>query len=248
MTEKKKEQTTYPVGPLSYTRMLQVLKEALSQEMRSYGLDPSEREVRRLLWRDDMENYVFNKWSTMIMGTSIPAYVNNEIPAFEGDSVLSIRDPASTASSVGVGFGLLPKVKNSVELRWYKNASLRTMVLYFHLYDGVYDRACDIRWSSYDNRWEYRGSDGGFDNYPALGGGEKIGNDTWNYLKLIGDFENNRYSRLITTGLDVDMSSIPLYTVPSAETPWTNLSLIVNAVAPNTPGYFDDVRIYLNEV
>jgi len=68
-------------------------------------------------------------------------------------------------------------------------------------------------------------------------------------LKIIGDWENNTYYKLVTTGLEIDLSELPIRNYPHVQLgAWTNLSLIKETAAVNQPAYFDDVRIYLNEI
>lgn len=240
MTKKKKEYTTYPVGPLSYTRTVQALKEALSQEFSSYGLDPTERSVRRLFWRDNMEDYPVNKW---LLLTGVPKYVT-DIPAFEGDYVLSLNNPVGEYADCRVQFGMFPNLKNSVELAWYKDPNLRRVWLEIDIRNGSVIRRVGVCWNKDVDRWEYGTSTGTYTAVP--GGGEKIDSYTWNYLRLVGDWKNNVYSRLMTTGLDIDMSGIPMASNPSTDC-FSRVVLGKLSWGVNQPAYFDDVRVYLNE-
>jgi len=190
-----------------------------------------------------MEAYPINKWSAPALGT-VPAYVSNAIPAFEGDYVLSINNPASAYAACGTRFGRFSKAKHSVELAWYKNSDTDYFEVYFYMSEGVQTRGMSIRWQK--NQWYYKDSTG---NYVAIpDSGDVIFNQTWNWLKVVGDWSTDLHSRLKTLKLDLDLSAIPMrvFTTPAED--WMTFSLIKMTYSINRPLYVDDVRIYLNEV
>lgn len=260
MTEKE-EHTTYPVGPLSYTRTVQAFKEALENLATDPGLflnlDPSERLLKRLLWRDDMENYTTMKWLAGYPADVEMAYINS-VAAFEGDYVLRVQSPTDTHCECVVRFGCIKKEqKTSFEMRWHKrpSTSLGGFVGQIRSPNNMVDGyKAMLRWSALrtdGSGWEYRGADGVV--RPIPNSDEVIRDNTWNYLKIVVDWENNRFYRLITNLLDLDMSNLALQnTVFPVTNPGTFTVILAFTALPGTatpyPHYVDDCRIYLNEV
>jgi len=224
----------------------------------SMCLDPSEREVRRLFWRDDMENYNICKWTPREPGVTV-GYVNTAPihGAFEGDYVLRAINPAGTEFNLDTFFGRLPNCKVSLEARWWKDSHIRWMRLAMDLYDSMrgYCTVGHLQWAANDERWKYSEAfaaknipGGGGTDFPE--GREPIEDDTWNYAKATFDFLSNKYSRLESNGKVIDLTpfNLPLYTFASARKSSTTIVLYVRTDVANQPVYFDDVRVYINEV
>jgi hypothetical protein len=212
------------------------------------SLDPSEREVRRLFWRDDMENYNVCKWIPSYPVGGTVAYVNTPISAFEGDYVLRANHPTATYYDiVSPTFGCFKPQKMSCEMRWWKDATTRHtgMAMFYRPTTGVQLRS-GIRW---EGRWQYLNVAGNYEDIP--GGSEAIIDDSWNYLKIMVDWENRRYSRLITNFLDLDLTTVlpdPTLPVLTGTLGQFYIVLFFWKTAVNQPSYVDDVRLYLNEV
>jgi hypothetical protein len=223
------------------------------------SLDASEREVRRLFWRDDMENYNVCKWTPFWPAGVAVGYVNTPISAFEGDYVLRANHPTEIYYEVmSPRFGCFKPQKTGLELRWWYDATTVALnVGQFYLSpDGARQFRAVIRWSN--GVWWYWSSTGAYVNIP--GGSEALVSDSWNYLKIIVDWENRRYDRLITNFLDLDLTKV--LPDPTLRAPWgmglnPEISIALgqfyvvlgfSKTAVNQPSYVDDVRLYLNEV
>lgn len=212
------------------------------------SLDPSERDRRRLFWRDDMENYATMKW---LPGTTeVLTYVNNEIRAFEGDYVLKILHATATRAQAWCGYmGMFPRLINAFEVRWWKNSSNDSVEFLLSIANGPLRHFCHFRLvaaRTANSRWQYASApSGAWVDVP--GGAEVIENNSWNYLSIFGDFLNNRYVRLQTTGLDIDLSPLNLALFSLADTEhYGNVTVVFNQTAINLPAYSDDARIYFN--
>jgi hypothetical protein len=214
------------------------------------SLDPSEREVRRLFWRDDMENYNVCKWTPGWPGGQVVGYVNTPISAFEGDYVLRANHPTADAYEIkSPRFGCFKPQKTGLELRWWYDATTRRFDVgqFFLSPDGVRLLRAVVSWN--EGKWTYRGPTGAY--LDILGGSEALVADSWNYLKIIVDWENRRYHRLITNFLDLDLTTVlPDPTLSASTYPAGQFFVLwgVYKTAVNQPSYVDDVRIYLNEV
>jgi hypothetical protein len=214
------------------------------------SLDPSEREVRRLFWRDDMEDYTVMKWIATDVPNAVLSYVNNEIPAFEGDYVLKTINPADTASQLRTRyFGMLPRKINAFEIRWWRPANLTHMEFFLVSNNGVDTRYyAGVRWNQATAAWEYRDSGGVWHNIPNSP--QTIVEESWNFLRLSADFQNYRFHRLVCNELDLDLASlnIPLESAVDGFSGLSYVGLRGRHTVANVADYFDDARIYLNEV
>lgn len=240
-------------------------KDAIKEALLSVGagelgslrtcVDPSERETRTLFWRDDMENYTTMKWVPHWTG-NILDYVNT-VRAFEGDYVLRFRMPTARHAGARTLFGRINKGKIAFEVRWLMDRRLIESLVVSIINGPITGDAYQYAGVSYDtieNRWLYRGA--ALALLPISGGEEYIGGNTagtlsWNYLKLIVDFENNFYEKLITNSLNIDLKTLD-YTIPTDIADWTRgltfFLLVGHVLANGDPVYFDDARIYVNEV
>lgn len=213
-------------------------------------LGATERERMRLFWRDDMENYKICKWTEYYAVESV-SYVQglprakNPISAFEGDWILRIVG-SSITPMVYSRFGALDLKKHSFEVRWYQDETIMSGIRLALLLANKTQRInAEIRYLSMDDRWRCLVKGG---NYTTVYQPDLIGENTWNYLKLIVDFENNRYDRFITNRLDVDLTSHQLPVAPAATAEQGRLIFQLGGFGETPPTlYFDDARIYLHE-
>lgn len=220
----------------------------MRQVIADVGGDPSERSLRRLFWRDNCERYRVNKWTTYA-GSTV-SYNDEDIPAFEGDGVLKLVDDGSGVFAYCfINFGQFSEARHSVELWWYREIGIMEMWIDFALNDGAENRNAYIRWNAATDRWEYTDeldADGNAIWKPVSGGAEYIDYDTWNRAKLTVDWSTNKIVALETTGLDLATSIDMLIRTTSAHN--TRVRLNKNSQNPSQPIYFDDIRVYQNEL
>lgn len=213
------------------------------------GYEPSERNRKRLYWREDMENYTTPKWYPTI--DEVITYINTT-RAFEGDYVLSMQSPTITNISANAYFGAIKPGIHAVELRWWKApATAQVWGLRFYNSGPVTTDAyiAEALWQeSAGPGWTYTAENGSETRIPTNLGLENIYDNLWNYLYLEADFQNNIYRRLKSNHLDVDLSSLnlPLYHATGWPRGRFGINLIATTNAPATPVYFDDVRLYLD--
>lgn len=220
---------------------------------KEYGLDPSEREKNRLFWRDDMENYKVVKWEIYPANT-VAKYINT-VRAFEGNYVLSISNPTDNYCEVYRKFGSLKKEqKTAYEVRWFYRTCLQHITFAMVRCGQVVTEGlwAWIRWMTIRSDghpgWKYYDSNKGIEDVP--GGIEYLDVSTWNYCKLIADWDNGIYDRLITNNLDIDLSSLSLPLRKITETQGqfrihVNPSILAGTPLPY-PTYVDDARLYIN--
>lgn len=246
---------------MTYTLTKEALESIFSSSgLDKYGMlevcvDPSERLLRTLFWRDDMEAYNQVKWSSNYPTDVLPTlvYVNNEIPAFEGDYVLRTQHATARYFEIVNHFSSFKEQKIAFEMRWYKRGgSQRIIIGQLRTDNTVSGFSGEIGWVSLRSDdvtgWILVDSTGGVVNLTDAE--EVIRNDTWNYMKIIIDWQNHRFHRLITNALDLDLTSYGLY--PTSNTAGMFrilLGFTMSAtVTPPYPCYIDDTRLYLNEV
>jgi len=221
-----------------------------SAALKAYGVEPSEREKKRLLWRDDMELYTVIRWvDAGASPTTVVSYVNDEIPPFEGDYVLKFIDTAQLFSNVRTHyFGPLPLKINSFEIRWWRGLNLLQMEFYLVTQPITGTRYYGaLRWNVLTGCWQNR--DTALVWNDIAGTTETINTETWNYMRMIVDFENLRYHRLISNALDVNLASlnIPLQVTGFAFDGLSYAGLRAHHSAVNCAAYVDDARIYVRE-
>ena len=228
--------------------------------LRGYAVDPSEREFRRLFWRDDMENYTTCKWRPTA-GTGTVQYVNaavapapyNNIPAFEGDYILEVYDATIglAGAQLRLALGRLSlEQKVSIEYRWLKQ--LNTPLCYevgveqnFGLPTVPSVLNAYIQYNFTTQYWRLRNAAGNLQNIVRDLG---VSAGIWNYLKVVVDLQNRVYDRLITTELDVDLRAYAI-----GLQAWGAISGLYQPILyhqTTNPGdelYYDDFRVYLNE-
>lgn len=252
-------------GPLTLDRMI----EALAQELPKYVVDPSERTVSKLFYRDDMENYSPVRWTPGDATTTLTYVLTDPgavgLHAFEGDYMLQALDATLTRKSIiAPRFGPFKPQKIGVELRWIKRAQTRYIQLYAFNANGA--NPTDVRWQGL--QWRQSGrSDGksgwlyplgpiGAWSWADVGKAvEYIESNTWNYLKLVFDLQNQRLDRLITNYLDLDLSGLKLAMRKQVAGHWSvtgegyfRVYIYLSSEVVNYAEFIDDFRIYLNEV
>jgi hypothetical protein len=207
---------------------------------------PSERTFKRLMWRDDMENSPVVKWQNY-SGAAVCTYDNADKGAFEGDYVLKITSVNTDCTARPLhGFGRMPPGIHAVELRWLNDANVQDRIFQFWDSDFVGQaRRMMVRWAS--NRWQYESSLNVFTDIPD--GEEYIGNNSWNYLRIVADFRNLLYRRLVTSYLDINLTSLSLPMIPCLATSagWTDIQLQGQTSAVDQARYYDDVRLYQDD-
>lgn len=209
-------------------------------------LDPSEREIMRLFWRDDMENYATLKWLAAQAGTNL-SYVNKDIPAFEGDYVLKMVNPNSTVSTIRtVNFGKLPLQINALEIRWWRPADLTSVFFALINNDGAgtrFEAAVQYHESGF---WRYP-TDSSLLNWANINGGkETITAESWNYLMLLFDYKNRQLRHIKTNSLSLKPLTHPIPTMADDGEGVSYIGVYAVLGHINDPFYLDDARIYLN--
>jgi hypothetical protein len=235
--------------------MVKVDAKAFLQGMMIPSLDASEREVKRLFWRDDMEDYTVMRWVEADGDpNTVLSYVNNEIPAFEGDYVLKVVNPVALACAVHTRFfGMLPRKINAFEIRWWRPTQLTHMEFFLVSNNGVGTRFfAGVRFNAAKRAWEYRSTGNVWHDIPNSA--QTIAEESWNTLRLLADFQNYRYHRLLCNELDVDFASLNIPLQSEADVTWgeygwglSYVGLRARHEVAGIADYFDDARIYLNE-
>jgi len=104
--------------------------------------------------------------------------------------------------------------KMGMEIGWYHYASLRDLNLEFYLFDGTKRWDARVRWVSDTGIWEY---------YDATGNWIALSPEVWYYegetafncTKLVVDYVNKEYVRLIANNLSWDLTGKALHSINS---------------------------------
>jgi len=144
-----------------------------------------------------------------------------------------------------LAFPVLSKL--GIEVCWHLKQNLSTYYIVMHLYDGATRWDAMVRWYYGDDTWEYEDGVAGWTALSpvALHPG---GTEVFNFTKLVADFENHEYCRLIDNNLVYDLKGKPLPSVASAIPP-----MLKPFINPFTIGisscivYLDSIIITQNE-
>ncbi len=213
----------------------------------------------RILFQDDMESLPIDP-ITITPSTILSRWVsdNQNISrsserTFHGQYSLKLTTgpTAGNQSDATLYFGL-PKylTKLGVELKWLSPASvnkLRSLKVAMTYYDGVNHHQGAIYYRGHEGgflyeKWRYLNSGSGFTDlftqHIYMTGAEAA----WNGLKLIIDFENNKFFSFKSNELSADMSSIPLQYAASTIIPLLGIYLqITTDVDESIWAYIDDL-------
>lgn len=137
--------------------------------------------------------------------------------------------------------------KSAFEVSLAIDGNCKELSLGFYLYTGTNQLTGLLRWTASTGTWAYYGSDG---TYHALSPTMQFYSLAllFNTLKLVCDFNNDQYVRLLVNNTVYDLSSIALHTRTEDLSPHllAIIMLTTNTGAAAT-GYVDDAIVTQNE-
>lgn len=170
-----------------------------------------------------------SKYTEDTHGTGASVSISNE-RARHGDFSCKLV----TGDAVGDWAGLYARLSYPVlstmgfEVCWNSEQSIANLEIIFRLYDGTTRWDARVRWHQDGYIWQYYNSSGA---WVALSPQFLIyeGYAHFNFTKLIVDFVNKQFVKLISNSTIYDMAAIDLY--GSAQTLTPQLYIFVNAEA-----------------
>jgi len=196
---------------------------------------------RRILYLDDFEGVL--KW---FQGTGT-VKKESGLDTFEGSNHLSIATDAidGAFANTGIILGGVPPSKFALQLRWHctkTSPALRWFRSEVHVFDGEYGYYAEILYYKYClaaemNKWQYMDETSGYTDIPNGSENVDITQLMHQYLYLTVDLSLDTpvYSRLVTSKLDLDLSTLKCYKFVDATAPRIELNLYcatdTNAIA-----------------
>jgi hypothetical protein len=186
-----------------------------------------------VVYLDDFEGVL--KWSD---GAGGVAKTSSDL-AFEASNCLTVTT-AAVAGETAITYlylGGIPASKVALQLRWNVYNADREALRYFTINiqrgDGTYENQASIRYANFvstvaANKWQYLGSDGVW--HDITDGSELIESDFIRHqpLYFAVDFGANlKYSKLITSILDLDLSALSFYRNAAVTVPYIFISFEV---------------------
>lgn len=168
----------------------------------------------RIVFLDDFEGFM--RW-----GASATKYAGRGV--FEGSYCAKFVTPATKdeETNISMYLGAIPRSKFAIQLRWTPYAADETYFKHFGVWLGLADASsftvAGVRYLKNDespqNKWQYLT---GLDIYADITGGSEsinVTEDVIQSLYLSADFSSGvlKYDRLITSTLDLDLSTISIY-------------------------------------
>lgn len=108
--------------------------------------------------------------------------------------------------------------KIGLEISWYMEQNMDQIAFDIFLYDGTYEWDAGVKWKRSNNTWYYIDGNGYYIALtPTVNYSE--GSTRFNSVKIVADFVEKEYIRLIANNLSCDLSGKGLSSLPSAINP-----------------------------
>lgn len=110
--------------------------------------------------------------------------------------------------------------KMGIEICWTLpgTSNIKAIDLSLDLFDGTKDWYAFVQWVASSHTWQYHDGDGWISLSPTVNYYE--GDTQFNHTKLVADFVNKEYVRLIANNQVYDLGGIALPSTPSADNPY----------------------------
>lgn len=155
--------------------------------------------------------------------------------AIDDWAIVRVRLPYPVLSKMGMGIG------------WYHYMSLRDLNLESYLFDGTKRWDARVRWVCDTGTWEYYDYEG---NWIALSPEVWYyeGETAFNSTKLVVDYVNKEYVRLIANNLSWDLTGKALYSIASATAAQLVCDVVIyTRLNLNSIIYLDNIIVTQNE-
>ncbi len=145
-----------------------------------------------------------------------------------------------------IGFPVLSKI--GVEFSFSYTQNWQYLYLEVLLQDGVSAFYTGIRYNAATKMWQYRATDGSYQDIPGSSFTLSPMVEEFDTVKLVIDFSTGKYSRLLINSQVFDLSALSFYQYAAVLTPVMNVSITVKALPGELAiGNIDDVIVTQNE-
>jgi hypothetical protein len=194
---------------------------------------------------DDMEGLL--KWG--FSGTDTEIADLSATVAYNGSKSIHMATDATPAGAGEYVEGhrltyQRPGKRYAAELIW--RCTDMAKVLHFRLqisiYDGTTEHIISLDYLGPEAKWQYNGAAGAPVDVP--GGAQALVNLGWHRLEMQYDEALGQHIKMVSDGLEIDMSGIAYYTAASATGSQQQIKIEIMAVTmEQAEGWFDDVLI-----
>lgn len=202
-----------------------------------------------VIFLEDFQGSLAKGW-TSVGGGGATVTISNESSRFGDFSCkLSTGNIVNSWAQYGLmlAYPVLSKIGFETSFYVVDVSDVSGIDFFLYLYDGTTAWYTEVYWDATNDTWYYQNSTGA---YTALSPTAKIfeGSNHYNFLKLVVDFVNNKYVRLIHNSRTYDLADLPLYSAASATSPRLVVSVKnVTAVADNCLVYLGHMIVTQNE-
>lgn len=195
---------------------------------------------------DDMEGLL--KWAQVgDLGDDV--FEKSAAVAFNGSASLHIktRTTNSAEDDETSGQRILferPGLRYSIECIYQFLVQGDTKGVWFkvEMSDGALRHRIELKFVAISSKWQYRNSGNTFTDVP--GGAQGLLEAGWHRIRFEFDQNKKEYIKMVSDGLEVDLTGISYYTGAEVADRWLDVQvgIIAAAVGP-VEGYFDDVLL-----
>lgn len=136
--------------------------------------------------------------------------------------------------------------KMGVEQCWRRDDNLKILYLGLGLNDGATDYFGYVRWNYATGVWEYQTTGGA---WVALTPTATYRNTLFNHTKVVVDFVNKEYCRLIANERTYDLTDLAVHSWPRVTSPhmWTQFKATNSNLGNNCVMHLDNIIVTQNE-
>jgi len=199
-----------------------------------------------VLWLDDFEDNI-NKWLTAAGGSGASVALSTDTARSGGTSAkLTTGNLAGDYASIYAYHQILPLSKWGFEISFTYNSNMRKYTWAISRLTGTMEYTAEITLDLTTSELKLKGLNGDI----VIDSGVVLFEDIhcFHKVKLVADFANSRYTRLLLDDRTYDISAHSLYQASSTTKPFINIyTFVYTNVDSNESAYVDDAIITQNE-
>jgi len=199
-----------------------------------------------VIWLDDFESGI-EAWYPQHAGADFFSWVSTSHRTGGFCAKLSTAAVVNASNYMVVYLPFQVLSKMGFEFSFMRDANLKTIILDIWFLDGTTFHEAEIKWTAATNTWAYYGDD---DAYHALSPTVNLEEILlFNTVKLVADFVNGKYVRLMANNTTYDMSALALSSTESEVGPYIHVIIRIDTNDDIVSSVnIDDVIITQNEL
>ena len=199
-----------------------------------------------VIWADNFEDNI-NKWQVTGTGSGYSATLSTDTCRNKAKSVKLVPGNL-TGNKVAIARGLPRPIATTIgfEFSFAKAASPNPLEMHIGLFDGTNLHEAAFRYYDPTSTIQYKDSAGSWQDIATdvdLGSSKYL----WNGLKLVADFDTNKYVRLIFNNRQFDLSLYALYESADSSQPYLDIGVDYTAASNSALAVYGDGVIATKE-